>query len=252
MHVHFSDPATSPRWAWTGGLAALGQQEFAVPLAWPEPDERDVIVERMLHFIGHYVMQQPRRIIAGETFTYGWTMLRMRVGDAGTPGANRLVIQEWTTPLRGGAHEYADGIARAVRLRQAQDDVMRRNRLTGGGDYPHCTAYAIICKKLSPLAPWPVEIFAHRLPHDQAGDSGWFIGCVDDDHDHDDPDQLGRVHLLHLVEHCPRLFPYLAAPDETQVAFEAEKTIVFPPDAQTGEEDDAPFFMGLDELAFGG
>jgi hypothetical protein len=41
MQIRFSDQGDG-RWAWTEGLTALGQQEIALSLAWPEGGWRDV------------------------------------------------------------------------------------------------------------------------------------------------------------------------------------------------------------------
>jgi hypothetical protein len=49
-------------------------------------------------------------------------------------------------------------------------------------------------------------------------DSGWFCGCREDDHDHNDVAELRRVPLYEAaVRHAPQIVPYLALPPHVQV-----------------------------------
>lgn len=53
------------------------------------------------------------------------------------------------------------------------------------------------------------------------------------------------IHLFHLVEHFPGLFPYLAMPVGTMLLFEEERAIVFPPGENEGQIDPGGLLAAL-------
>jgi hypothetical protein len=63
MQIRMSAGDALPRRAWTEGLEALGQQELAVMLPWPEGDARDAQIIRLLRFIKGRV--KPRALALG-------------------------------------------------------------------------------------------------------------------------------------------------------------------------------------------
>lgn len=242
MEIRMSRDAGQPRWAWTEGLGALGQQEVATPLPWPEGDARDEQVMGLLRFLEGYVAGQPRGIVAGQTLRYGWALLRFVADEEG----HRLMLEEMRDPWRFGEAEYVPGVARTLALKWIQDEALRRNRMTGSAVYPHRASTAIVCSRVTPetigrLRPLGV----HRLEEPGEDFSGWFVGCEEGGHDHDDADELEQVHLLHLVAGFPGLFAYLALPVQTALLFEAERVIVFRPGEQEGFADPAPILAAL-------
>jgi hypothetical protein len=72
-----------------------------------------------------------------------------------------------------------------------------------------------------------------------------FIGCCDNDHDHNNAEELAKLHLIHLVEPFPGLFPYLAMPVDTKLVFETSQVIVFRPDEQGGQVDSGNLLSSL-------
>jgi hypothetical protein len=230
-----------PRWIWTEGLNALGQQEFAVPVPWPEDNARDKEVVWLLRFIEQYVERQQQRVIAGQTMEYGWSRLRFVAAEQG----QRLLIEELRDDA-AGEPVYVPGVARSVALRRVQDEVMRRNGVTGETEYPQRSKTAIVCNRVTPeTIGWLRPLEAHRLRAPEGHFSGWFVGCAQHGHDHNDPEHLEQVHLLHLVESFPGLFPYLALPVQTALLFEATQVVVFRPGEQEGFVDPAPLLAAL-------
>jgi hypothetical protein len=75
--------------------------------------------------------------------------------------------------------------------------------------------------------------------------SGWFVGCCDQEHDHDNPHELATVHLLHLVQRFPGLFPYVAMPVGTALLFEENQAIIFRPGEQEGQVDPSRLLSSL-------
>jgi hypothetical protein len=51
------------------------------------------------------------------------------------------------------------------------------------------------------------------------GDSGWFLGCLDD-HDHDDADDLETTSVYAVLTRRPGIAPFLALPPTSRVAFD--------------------------------
>lgn len=48
-------------------------------------------------------------------------------------------------------------------------------------------------------------------------DSGWYLGCVDEDHDHNDPKNLQRVSLYEIACGMLTCVPFLSLPPKIQV-----------------------------------
>lgn len=248
MNIHFSTDET-PRWAWTDGLSSAGQQDIAVPLPWPVDDWRDRQVANLLGFIGTYVNGQSRRILAGQTLRYGWTLLRFRAPESsdGEPATARLVIQELREPLSESEPDFEDGARRAVELVAAQGNVFAHYHITADAEYPYRSQFALLCDRVPPLAAaFPQPLYTERLWEPEADDSGWFVGCTDITHDHENAEVMGRVPLLNVVQRFPRLFPYLALPVTSAVTFDGDDALVYLPGSEEGYADDSEPFTGIE------
>lgn len=240
MHIHFRDTENQRRWAWTNGLRTLKQQEIAVMVFWPEHDPRNELLIHLFQFFENYLSSQPKRILAGQTIHYGWTTLRFVSDEHNLSGIGTdvLLIEELQHPFSQGQPFYVPGVACALALLQLQEEVMRRNRMTGEAIHPHRSQFALACTRVTPeTIPHLRPLMAHRAYQPDAQDSGWFFGCCDQNHDHDNPDKLATIHLHHLVEHFPGLFPYLGMPMNTMLVFEKNQTIIFHPGEQEGQLD---------------
>ena len=248
MQVSFSTGTTTPRWAWTEGLHQFGQQEIAVCLFWPEQDPRDQEIRFLLTFLGSYIAEQPKRILGGQTMRYGWTMLRFVADEwnESGQGTDRLLVEELREPFHFHEPVYVPGASRAIAVVALQHAAIRRNRIAGESENPHRSQFAIVCSRVTPQTIGTLRpLLAHRAWQPDTQDSGWFVGCGEDDHDHDDPDQLGKVHLLHLVAGFPGLLPYLALPVETLLVFEQEHVTIFRPEEEHGQVDAVPLLAEL-------
>ncbi|WP_126628350.1 immunity protein Imm33 domain-containing protein [Dictyobacter alpinus] len=240
MQLHFRKDEQHVRWVYTDGLRMLGQRELATQISWPEHDPREKLLIDLLRFLEDYLRSQPRRILPGQTLRYGWTMLRF-VNDEyqlSGAGADTLLIEEEKHAFTHDDPSYGMGVAHTLTLLQLQHEVMRRNHITGLGDHPSPAHIALTCARVNPetiahLRP----IMAHRAWEPTARESGWFIGCCDHDHNHDDPAELATIHLRHLVESFPGLFPYITMPVGYQIFFEEHQAVIFHPGEQYGQVD---------------
>lgn len=248
MNISFRVAENRVRWAYTDGLRLLNQQECAVQVSWPEHDGRDLLMRHFFQFVESYLTHQPKRILSGQTLRYGWTTVRFVRDEhnvSGT-GTETLLIEELQNPFAEEERSYGQGMGHALTLLQVQHEAIRRNTITGEAISPHRSQRALTCTRVTPQTVHhlrPLRI--HRAYQADAQQSGWFIGCCERDHDHDDPDQLAMIHLHHLVRPFPGLFPYLAMPRDTLVVFEVQQAILFRPGEQEGQPDPKSLLVSL-------
>jgi hypothetical protein len=249
MQIHFRDVEEQWRWAWTDGLRAREQREIAVKFPGSEQEARDQSITELLKFIEHYLISESKQILPGQTMRYGWTMLRFVRDEHNLSGQGTeiLLIEEMEHPFSlVDETAYVLGVAHTMVLKQVQQEAMRRNRVSGDAVYPHRSQFALICKRVKPTTIAQLRpLMAHRAWEPDVRDSGWFIGCCDKGHDHDNTDELGRVHLIHLVEHFLALFPYVAMPVGTQLLFEESRAIIWRPGEQEGQVDPGELIASL-------
>lgn len=228
------------RWVWTEGLQTLEQQEIAVTVPWSEHDSRDRLLTNLLRFIETYLTRQPKRILPGQTLSYGWNILRFVADEQNLSGvgSGMLLIEERQSVFSEEHPSYVPGVARTLALLHLQNETIRRNRVTGESIYPDASQRALICRRVTPETIHHLHpLKADRAWQPDGRESGWYIGCCDEDHDHDNPDELARIHLFHLAESFPALFPYLAMPVGTMLIFEEHQAIVFRPNEEEGQVD---------------
>lgn len=248
MQINFRSAENQSRWVWTDGLRTLGQREIAVAISWPAQDPHDMLLIHLLNFLENYLISQPQRILPGQTFRYGWTMLRFvsDEDDLSGVGTDTLLIEEKRYPFAQDDSSYVPGVALAITLLQLQHDALQRNHIIEDAIFPSSAQIAIACTRVRPETIQQLHpLMAHRAWQPDAQESGWFIGCYDDDHDHDDPEELTIMHLLPLVNEFPGLFPYLAMPIGTQLLFEENQVVIFPPGEEQGQIDPEQLLTSL-------
>ncbi|GHO57406.1 hypothetical protein [Ktedonobacter robiniae] len=237
MHIYFHNAEDQQRWAYTEGLSDLGQREIAVLAPCSDDDLRNRLLLNLLEFIASYIKSQPKRILPGQTFRYGWVMLRFVSDEKNISGAgsDALLIEEHESHFALEDVPFVPGVIRAMELIQIQHKAMQRNQVTGDVQYPSSTHFALICSRVTPEAIQQLRpLSAQRLWEPEGQHSGWFFSCCDQSHDHDNPDELHRGHLLHLVKGLPAFFPYIAMPVGAALLFEENKVVIFPPGEEQG------------------
>lgn len=213
------------------GLEEIGQREIGALVLAHLPHEADHEVMGVLQFIASYVIDSGARILAGQTFAYGWTMFHF---NDSRPSI--LEIEEDTEPL-GPDHpsHWGPGVQRAIALRLAGDAVMRRNRLTGQAQHPNRGHFALACVHITD--DYAGKLVAERGPINRSASpwgSGWQLHCGAADHR---ADQWHNHHLAHLVHPRPFVLPYLCMPERSMVAFEGGRAIVWGPGSNSGAPD---------------
>jgi hypothetical protein len=248
VQIHFRAAENQSRWAWTDGLQTLGQREIAVMVPWPEHDPRERLITDLLRFVENYLSDQSKRILPGQTIHYGWTTLRFVQDEHHLSGAGTevLLIEELEHPFSLDDTSFVLGVAHTIALMQLQKEALRRNHIVGDVIYPHRSQFALVCKRVTPETVQLLRpLMAHRAWQPDTRDSGWFIGCCNNDHDHNNAEELAKLHLIHLVGEFPGLFPYIAMPVGTQLVFETSQVIVFHPGEQGGQVDPGNLLSSL-------
>ncbi len=230
MQVRYESAPTGQRRVLTSGLLAMGQAELALELTMGVSDEA---AGRVLHYVSDYVAKSGQHVRASETMRYGWSTLRF----APTASPELLNIEELADPLSPTADTYVVGAAKAVSILTTQDAAVKRNGIARPGHHPHRSEMAVICRRLRPDPPPKVMVF-DRLKSSRSEDSGWFVGCGNPRHNHNDPDELSRLHLIHILTLDPRIIMYLAMPVDTRVVFDHGQVLVFGPGQDEGHPDD--------------
>src|SRR5260221_5835750 len=254
MRVVFAPGTDIMRWAWTQGLRTYDQAEIAVPITWDHGNWRDDQIRELLEGFGEYTRQQPKRIVAGEHMQHFWTELRFRASvrtDIGLP-SSMLVVQELAEPLRDVAPTYTDGAQQAIMLLMAQRHAAHRTGLDLAIDPPRAWMSAELCRKVHLYGGSSLQLQRHvpkaaatETQQIEGADSGWLVACTDPTHVHDEVSAIAHVHVVHIVEHYPRIFPYLALPTGSRVRFEGEAVTIFRPGDSTPLHDTARPFTGL-------
>lgn len=247
MRIAFSGGTALYRWAWTDGLESLGQLDVTVPLPWESGDARDSEIERLLGVIGDAVTVRGQRFRQGDTFDYGWTTLRFEAGAATGDSAGRLVVSELAEPLLATPPTYQRGAVKLAELMRAQAATLSRNDIAGEAAHPHRSNMAVICTRVPPAGPaYPRPLTLERRAASEpgaaaevaeTGESGWVIRCADTAHNHNDPQELAAVRLIHVVAGLPAIVPYLALPVGSAVLVEEQEVIVFRPGEDEGRPD---------------
>lgn len=145
------------------------------------------------------------RVLAGETFRpgeglqIGWMFGQVFGRPDGTLGIFEPDFK--TVPV-----VWQDGVTLTLRHAWFQKEVAASVALSPS--FPSYRQSVIVCSRLEGAS----TILMHReQPSDL--DSGWFIGCYDDDHDHQDFTQLTTVSLYEAAVSLNRRFiEYVALP----------------------------------------
>ena len=99
-----------------------------------------------------------------------------------------------------------------------QKEVLSSLGLIDRIDYPRQAQQAIACSQT-----WetPTLVLGRTAPS-APNDSGWFVGCMNDAHDHQVADALRVVPLIEVAARLPPLTQFLALPVGTDVVVSSE------------------------------
>lgn len=143
----------------------------------------------------------------GETLLYGWMYtLVQRLTD------NTLTLHE--PDMRSMPIRFVPGVTETIRHTMLQLFALDSFGVDRSEmDVPTIRHSAIVCSRFGEGAGL---IMDRSVPSDGA-DSGWFVGCANDDCDHNDVKNLRRISLYEVYLARPEIVYWVAFPCNTAV-----------------------------------
>ncbi|BDT86702.1 hypothetical protein FMUAM8_24660 [Nocardia cyriacigeorgica] len=173
-----------------------GQTEFTFDY------EPEIVTELGIEWLVQWLEESIRagsRFTAGQTIGLGWLNCYVIERADGTLG---LCEPDFVNvpPI------LAEGPTLAVTHLWNQREVADSFGLGAELDVPHYVQYAVTCEAFHDAD----TVVMHRYEHDE-DESGWFIGCLGEAHDHDD-DTLRSATLYELAVANRAIVGYLGLP----------------------------------------
>jgi hypothetical protein len=145
----------------------------------------------------------------GQTCQIGWMVTEVRLGENG-------FLTLWEPDLRKMPVAWVESVSNMLAHLRLQKDVVESVLPASALTFPSMQQSAIICTRFGNKGHLVLE-----RTQPKAADSGWFFGCLDKDHDHNDAAELRCVSLYEaVVSHAPQIIPYLALPAGVLIALE--------------------------------
>ncbi len=144
----------------------------------------------------------------GETFQFGWLTLQIRALDA-----DRLTLFE--PDFRSPTVEYVPGANAAIRHMMVQLFTLdsfgiERARMM----MPNMRQTVMACER---FADAPIFFMTRNEPINHTDDSGWYMGCMDPDHDHNTHETLDCLTLYEAVLKRSDIAQWIMLPTEAKV-----------------------------------
>lgn len=174
-----------------------------------EPD-----VEWLLEFLERSVCSGTR-YRNQETISIGWTDTLIEQTDS---NHLRLLEPDWTGKL---PIEYIPSVTRALADLRRQKDVAESLGLGEHLSFPTIRQSAIVCNQLGARDCGVLD-----RARTEGQDSGWFFGCNDPVHDHNDVRVLKRISLYEIGCRMPEVVQFCALPPGSNVLLGGAKKIV--------------------------
>jgi hypothetical protein len=164
----------------TTECAQFGHREFLL-----EADEStvpDIYIREMVETIEHMVADGSV-FRPGESFQIGWMLTRVH-----EQGPTHLTLEE--PDMRSLPIRWIPGIAHALRQKMVQVFMLDSVSLRHEMQLPTISQTLIACTRHNVS-----EFFMTRSKGTNESDSGWFVGCVDHEHDRNNTANLLFVSL---------------------------------------------------------
>jgi hypothetical protein len=172
----------------TSQCARYGHPEFTLSFSQQRPVPG---LERLL--LGYFENGVARgaKFLPGQVVQLGWAALRLIERQDGTLG-----VQEIDPRNESG---WVESVDRSLMETWFQKEVVASLAIEEPA-FPGQLQNAIVCKQL--LQGGPEYLLSRSEPRD-ADDSGWFLGCFEQTHDHNSVDNLAIAQLISVAAHLP-------------------------------------------------
>lgn len=181
----------------TSRCATAGHREFTLTFAADVPLPG---LEQMLLSYFEGAVVGGAQFKPGQTVQLGWATLRLTLRDDGTLGVLEPDLK----------HElkWVESVDQSLLETWRQKEVLDSLGLSARADFPRQALQAVVCSRV-----WDSTSFVlGRAEPSDPTDSGWFIGCNDEAHDHQQADALAVVPLIEVAVRLPPLTQFLALP----------------------------------------
>ena len=149
------------------------------------------------------------RFEASQTLQVGWSIAWFVAAANDTLGFEEPDMKSIPLVRRAG---LTNSLAHLRLHKDTLESVLPTDALS----IPSLVQSCLVCTRLAHSASFFMD--RHHAERD-GRDSGWFIGCQEDAHDHNLPSSLKRVSLYEaVISLCPRALPYLAFPAAATIA----------------------------------
>lgn len=194
----------------THRCADHGHAEFVLqvdPSAVPE-QHIEQIIQTLEGMVAHGSVFAP-----GQTLQVGWMVTQVQRHDK-----MRLTLFE--PDMRSLPVKYVPGVTETLRQMMLQLFVIDsfgvpRNDM----DIPSIRQSVVVCDKYQDAS----GILLMRGKAQDQSDSGWFIGCLDKDHDHQNTQNLAKIPLYDAFLNRNAIQGWMAFPSGTFIALQGEQ-----------------------------
>lgn len=149
------------------------------------------------------------RFLPGQSLALGWSIVWFTTLPDGSLGLEEPDMHSMPTVRQPG---LTNGLRQLRLHKDTLESVLPAQALA----FPSLQQSCLVCTDAAPGLP----CFMNRFLPDGA-DSGWFIGCQEMGHNHNDADNLRRFSLYEAaLRICPQVLPYLAFPPDSMIYVE--------------------------------
>lgn len=117
---------------------------------------------------------------------------------------------------------FVEGVTNTLRILRSQKDAHKSLQMDSEMDFPEIRQFATQCRKWEDAASYVLE---RSSPN--GNDSGWYFGCQNPEHDHENAENLKNVSILEIAMNYSDLVPFLALPSGSAVLVENDKPHVY-------------------------
>ena len=165
-------------------------------------------LERMLLSYFESGVARGVRFAPGQTVTFGWAHLRLTQRPDGTVGVQAYDLREKS--------QWSDWVDTALMTTWQQQQVAASLGVQDLSKCPYQSQTAIVCRRLRADLP-ELQLKRFEPSANNKNDSGWFVGCFDEDHDHDSRENLALASLESIASILPVTPQFFVLPWECAV-----------------------------------
>jgi hypothetical protein len=152
---------------------------------------------------------------AGDMLQIGWSLAKIEYA-----GRGKLTL--WELDYEAMPVNYVHSLSKTLISLRKQRAVAESFGMGQKTKFPSMWHSALQCKNFATAA----DCMITRAKPAGKNDSGWFMGCLDEQHNHDNPANLERGYLYALARQKPAVIEYLALPEGVLIVLDAEGNLV--------------------------